>query len=53
MDGFFPILNNSLAIKIVVGVLPVPPKYIVPTQIIGILKTLSFVMRFFTQIKNW
>ena len=38
MEGFFPILTNSLAIKIAVGVFPVPPKYIFPIQITGMLK---------------
>ena len=40
---------NSLVIKIDKGVLPVPPKYIFPTQITGILKEFSYVVFFFNQ----
>ena len=50
MEGFFPILTNSLAIKIAVGVFPVPPKYIFPIQITGILNFSPFI-KFFSLIR--
>ena len=50
MDVFIPKLKSSLAIKIAAGVLPVPPIYTFPMQIIGILKTLISENNFFKQI---
>ena len=52
MTGSFPNLENSLAKTTETGVLPVPPTYIFPTQIIGILNILVLVNFFFKKIKK-
>ena len=52
MDVFIPKLKSSLAIKIAAGVLPVPPIYTFPMQIIGILKTLISENNFFNKLKK-
>ena len=51
-NSFFPILENSLAKRIDEGVLPVPPTYMLPIQIIGMLNFDSLVNFFFKKIIN-
>ena len=53
MTVFFPFSESLLAINTVNGVLPVPPIYKFPIQIIGILKLISFENFFEKNIQSY